>query len=445
MRITAAFAIALLPAAGILDHTGAQESLRRPRHTYSIVAVDSATGAIGVAVQSHWFSVGGTVAWAEPGVGAVATQSFIDPAYGSRAGGMEYPTLFTTVGNYAFPRGLKLQESTTIHEFVHQYFHHMIATNEFEEAWLDEGFTSYAEAKISADVYGPDGDMIDLFGIKINNWSYTRAPVVDVGDYDKIARFSWDYYSSGIAATNEYYKPALMLKTLENYLGEETWQTILRTYYERWRFKHPQAQDFIDVAGEVSGQDLNWFFDQALYGKDVIDYRVTRVRATKIKDAEGYDYTLTPLEDDESEKTDVGDTADSVSDTLLAVADDSTADTNVTDSTDVEAEKDWYENDVWVRRVRGFTFPVTVEIVFDDGETIRETWDGQEVFKKYRYTRQAKVVSATVDPERLIPLDVNYTNNSRRVKPAAGLPAYKWGSRWMIWLQDLLSTFTFFI
>ena len=57
---------------------------RRPVHTFSIVAVDSATGQIGVAVQSHWFSVGGTVSWAEPGVGAVATQSFINPAYGPR-------------------------------------------------------------------------------------------------------------------------------------------------------------------------------------------------------------------------------------------------------------------------------------------------------------------------------------------------------------------------
>lgn len=56
----------------------------RPMHTFSIVAVDSATGQIGVAVQSHWFSVGGTVVWAEPGVGAVATQSFILPAYGPR-------------------------------------------------------------------------------------------------------------------------------------------------------------------------------------------------------------------------------------------------------------------------------------------------------------------------------------------------------------------------
>ncbi len=62
----------------------AQETPLRPAHTYSIVAVDSATGQIGVAVQSHWFSVGSSVAWAEPGVGAVATQAFILPSYGPR-------------------------------------------------------------------------------------------------------------------------------------------------------------------------------------------------------------------------------------------------------------------------------------------------------------------------------------------------------------------------
>ena len=54
----------------------------RPVHTYSIVARDSATGELGVAVQSHWFSVGSIVTWAEAGVGAVATQSFVEPSYG---------------------------------------------------------------------------------------------------------------------------------------------------------------------------------------------------------------------------------------------------------------------------------------------------------------------------------------------------------------------------
>jgi uncharacterized Ntn-hydrolase superfamily protein len=70
-----------------LDGAGAPvtASLLRPVHTYSIVARDPATGELGVAVQSHWFSVGSLVTWAEPGVGAVATQSFVEPAYGPNA------------------------------------------------------------------------------------------------------------------------------------------------------------------------------------------------------------------------------------------------------------------------------------------------------------------------------------------------------------------------
>jgi uncharacterized Ntn-hydrolase superfamily protein len=80
-------AILLVPA-GIaqdrpqLDRDVEALSTRRPVATYSIVARDSATGRMGVAVQSHWFSVGSVVPFAEPGVGAVATQSFVDPRYG---------------------------------------------------------------------------------------------------------------------------------------------------------------------------------------------------------------------------------------------------------------------------------------------------------------------------------------------------------------------------
>ena len=64
--------------------SGLSGSEVRPANTFSIVARDPATGELGVAVQSHWFSVGALVAWAEPGVGAVATQSFVEPAYGPR-------------------------------------------------------------------------------------------------------------------------------------------------------------------------------------------------------------------------------------------------------------------------------------------------------------------------------------------------------------------------
>jgi uncharacterized Ntn-hydrolase superfamily protein len=71
-----------LCALGTLAASAAPDVPRRPVHTYSIVARDPVTGEMGVAVQSHWFSVGTTVTWAEAGVGAVATQSFVDPSYG---------------------------------------------------------------------------------------------------------------------------------------------------------------------------------------------------------------------------------------------------------------------------------------------------------------------------------------------------------------------------
>ncbi|MGA9995305.1 MAG: DUF1028 domain-containing protein [Pyrinomonadaceae bacterium] len=81
--VVSLFALALTTKEG-----GAQSQSRsstrplRPVHTFSIVARDAATGELGVAVQSHWFSVGAIVPWAEAGVGAVATQSFVDPSYG---------------------------------------------------------------------------------------------------------------------------------------------------------------------------------------------------------------------------------------------------------------------------------------------------------------------------------------------------------------------------
>ena len=73
-----------LPIFVILTITLPALAVERPVHTYSIVARDATTGNMGVAVQSHWFSVGSIVTWAEAGVGAIATQSFVDPAYGPR-------------------------------------------------------------------------------------------------------------------------------------------------------------------------------------------------------------------------------------------------------------------------------------------------------------------------------------------------------------------------
>jgi len=74
--------LVLIPGTSGHSQQVSQKTPTRPVHTFSIVARDPATGELGVAVQSHWFSVGPIVPWAEAGVGAVATQSFVDPSYG---------------------------------------------------------------------------------------------------------------------------------------------------------------------------------------------------------------------------------------------------------------------------------------------------------------------------------------------------------------------------
>src|SRR4029079_6927753 len=76
------FVVVLLVVGLLVASAHADQSTLRPVHTFSIVARDPATGELGVAVQSHWFSVGSVVPWAEAGVGAIATQSFVEPSYG---------------------------------------------------------------------------------------------------------------------------------------------------------------------------------------------------------------------------------------------------------------------------------------------------------------------------------------------------------------------------
>ena len=85
----------------------------------------------------------------------------VDPAWGSSSGGMEYPTIFTGGANVVAPIELQSPESVTVHEAGHQFWYGLVATNEFEEAWLDEGINSYYEMVVMEETYG---FQIELFG-----------------------------------------------------------------------------------------------------------------------------------------------------------------------------------------------------------------------------------------------------------------------------------------
>ncbi|NOX36350.1 MAG: M1 family metallopeptidase [Calditrichaeota bacterium] len=345
--------------------------------------------------------------------------TIVDPRRGAGgSGGMEYPTLITVGTRYGLPEGIKMVEGIIIHEFGHNYWYHLLASNEFEESWLDEGINSYTEVQIIRDYYGNRANLMDYFGIQMDVLQFHRAQYLSGPDYDPVVRKAWEFYSPTSYGINSYSKPALLLTTLQNYLGWETMLQIMRTYVERFRFKHPTTRDFIQVASEVAGEDLSWFFDQALYRNAVLDYSVAYVRSKKVKKPRGYDFTQELPEEARSPLTDSLPLQESISDTL-------------------EESQTLYETEVRVRRLGDFVFPVEVEMVFADGVRIREKWDGKELWKKYRYVRPARLLYATVDPDRKIPLDVNYTNNSRTVKPQY-LGLIKVMVRYLFWMQFLL-------
>ena len=334
-----------------------------------------------------------------------------------------------------------MPELVIIHEIGHNYWYHLVASNEFEEAWLDEGINTFSELQVVNEKYGPIGDIVDWLGIKVNDLQLQRGQYLAIPDYDPIVRKAWEFYSNGSYGINSYYKPGLLLMTLQNYLGKDTMQKILRTYFTRWRFRHPTTADFISVVNDVAGQDLSWFLNQALFTNAVLDYSVDRVSTKEIEAAKGYDFDLLVVAPDTTSADSSRDsTAQTTSQPMASLesSDSNAVGKQSPDSAVSKSKKEkMYYSVVSLRRLGSFTFPVEVEIVFANRDTIRENWDGKDLWKKFYYTKSAELVSATVDPQRKILLDVNFTNNSRNIK-AQRLGVNKLAARWLFWMQFLL-------
>jgi aminopeptidase N len=167
-------------------------------------------------------------------------------------------------------------------------------------------------------------------------------------------------------------------------------QRILSTFFVRWQFRHPQPADFFRTVNEVSGQDLTWFFDQVYRGSNTFDYGV---------------------QDLSSERRDDG-----------------------TSRTVVVA-----------RRYGEATFPVDVVTTFDDGHQITEKWNGLDRRAIFVYERASRASHVQIDPRRVLLLDTAYTNNSRTLSPRGADASLYWAARWMVWLQDLMVTYAFFV
>src|SRR5260370_5974446 len=122
----------------------------------------------------------------------------VDPPDGGlAAGGMEYPTFITGITTWWVPDGLKFPEGVVEHEFGHQYWYGMVATNEFEEAWLDEGINQYTECKIMDALYGRDVDVLNTRVASAGERGLDRIGYAGVAENDPNVRRGWQSVNSG--------------------------------------------------------------------------------------------------------------------------------------------------------------------------------------------------------------------------------------------------------
>lgn len=316
----------------------------------------------------------------------------------NRVGGMEYPTLITAGTMYGLPEGMRFLELVVIHEFGHNYWYHLLASNEFEESWMDEGINTYTEIRIMEDHFGKEASAIDLGPLRIGILDTHRLRNSARTQPDPIVRNSWQYFSGMSYSLNSYSKPGLLLKTIENVIGTETMDEVLRTYSNRWRFRHPKSGDFVAIVNEVSGQDFTPLFNQSLYTNAVLDYSVATISSVEVLD-KGFDYDL----DTKAEP----DTAKGQGE----LSGDAEGDESASNKPKI------YRSTVRLRRLGEMVFPVELDVRFADGEVMREQWDGVSPWTEFVYERPAELASAAVDPDNLVPLDVDLANNSRTMEP----------------------------
>ena len=334
----------------------------------------------------------------------------VDPAYKSRSGGMEYPTLFTGGSRWLSPEGSGSPEGVTVHECGHQFWYGLVANNEFEHAWLDEGFNTYSTGRVMEKEFSPRylvRRYLDNFvPVLFRDLQQSPRSVAGLGGnrsalkLDIMSKPSWQsgpaafrraldpgsrVYSGGAYGVNSYTKPAMMLQTLERYLGWETFQRIMATYFERNRFGHPGPEDYFNTVAEISGQDLQWFWDETFNSSDVFDYAVDSVVSRDNKKS------------------------------------------------------------VVIRRWGEATFPVQIRVTFENGDQVLESWDGIDRWIRYSYSRPEEIQTVEVDPSHVLALDINRTNNTWLREAPSSLAAAKWSFKWMIWLQSVLEGFAFHI
>ncbi len=345
-----------------------------------------------------------------------STLTIVDPATGARgSGGMEYPT-FITGGTHALAElpvfeKLPIPTAVTVHEFAHQYFQGMIASNEFEESWMDEGITSFYECEVMEERFPSPG----FFGYDFDIQESGSRAMATLPSSDPIATLAWSYYDGSSYGSSSYSRPALMLSHLEAQLGPQVFNRAMRAYFQRYQFGHPSTADFVATFSAAAGRDLSGFFSQALHSTRGFDFSIRSVSSDPLKPQEGFfwqDGQRVEMEAPEKKGKDDG-------------------------------EGSTYRTTVMAYREGGFRHPVTLEMVFEDGEHLRKMWDGEKRWHRWTVEGPSRLEAAYVDPDGVLLLDGNRLNNGRFLEARRTPPRKLWLGI-LFWAQNLLQAISLF-
>ena len=181
-------------------------------------------------------------------------------------GGMEYPMATLITGERSYPSLL----SVTIHELIHSWYQMLLGTNESYLAWMDEGFTSFAQNITFNNEFN---EIYNLNSINPLERSYNRYYTFIKSGLEEPLSTHSDHFSTNQAyGVGSYTKGAIFLMQLGYIIGEDKLFKGLRRYYNEWKFKHPDEYDFLRIMEKEGGIELDWYIDYWVKTTHQIDY-----------------------------------------------------------------------------------------------------------------------------------------------------------------------------
>ncbi|MEM1137670.1 MAG: M1 family metallopeptidase [Bacteroidota bacterium] len=205
----------------------------------------------------------------------IASEKFGKYPYGKYSvvqggdGGMEYAMLTMITGH----RSLRSLVGVTVHEAMHSWYQHVLGFNETKYAWMDEGFTSYASNVI-------ENILFDEKQYNPHIGSYNGYVNLVKSELQEPLTTHSDFYARNRAyGTSAYSKGALFLMQMEYIVGKKVFDKALLRFFDEWKFKHPNAMDFIRVFEKESGLQLKWYLEQWIGTTNTIDYNIKSVMA----------------------------------------------------------------------------------------------------------------------------------------------------------------------